>query len=122
MTFLRNTWYMAMWSENLAAGTLLPRMLLGTPLVFWRDTQGRVAALEDRCPHRFAPLSKGKLLGDRVQCGYHGLEFDGSGACVRNPHVTGRIPPAAKVPSFRSSSATLRSGSGWASLKRPTHH
>jgi vanillate O-demethylase monooxygenase subunit len=100
MTFLRNTWYMAMWSENLAEGKLLPRMLLGIPLVFWRDSQGRVAALEDRCPHRFAPLSKGKLLGDRIQCGYHGLEFDGSGACVRNPHVTGRIPPAAKVPSF----------------------
>ena len=44
---------------------------------------GKVAALEDRCAHRFAPLSMGKIVGgDRVQCPYHGLEYDTSGACV----------------------------------------
>jgi vanillate O-demethylase monooxygenase subunit len=51
--------------------------------------------LFDRCPHRFAPLSAGRLIGDDIQCGYHGLKFDCSGACVSNPH--GPIPRAATV-------------------------
>jgi phenylpropionate dioxygenase-like ring-hydroxylating dioxygenase large terminal subunit len=57
--------------------------------------------MDDRCPHRFAPLSMGYVEGDRVVCGYHGLEFDSStGACVRNPHNTGKIPAAARVRTY----------------------
>lgn len=60
-----------------------------------------MAALLDRCPHRFAPLSAGTVLpGDRLQCLYHGLAFDASGACVLNPHGTGVIPAAARVAPF----------------------
>ena len=49
-----------------------------------------MAALQDRCPHRFAPLSYGKLDGGVIECCYHGLCYDSSGACVSNPH--GRLP------------------------------
>lgn len=96
--FLRNAWYAAMWSEALGADSLVPRTILGEPLVFFRKASGGVAALTNLCPHKFAPLHLGKLLpGDRVQCGYHGLEFGSSGECVRNPHGSERISPNCKV-------------------------
>ncbi len=66
--------------------------------MFLRDADGRVSALLDRCPHRFAPLSAGNVTDGRVTCGYHGLVFDGSGACVHNPH--GAITSALSVPRF----------------------
>ena len=101
MTFLRNCWYMAMWAQDLAPGALVPRRLLDEPLVFYRDADGSVRALIDACPHRYAPLSLGKILPNgHLQCGYHGLEFDGTGACVRNPHASGRIPANASVKAY----------------------
>src|SRR5688500_2044706 len=92
--YIRNAWYVAMWAEQLRPGALVSRTLLDEPIVLVRRPDSGVAALADMCPHRFAPLSMGKLLPEgRLQCGYHGLEFDLSGTCVRNPHSK-RIPPA----------------------------
>ena len=100
-TYLRKAWYVAAWSDDLAEEQLLGRTILKEPVVLYRKADGSVAALEDRCPHRFAPLHMGKVIrGDRVQCPYHGLEFDASGACVRNPHGTKSIPPRARVRSY----------------------
>jgi vanillate O-demethylase monooxygenase subunit len=100
-TYLRNAWYVASWSDDLGDGQLLARTILKQPVVLYRKSDGSVAALEDRCPHRFAPLHMGKIVrGDRVQCPYHGLEFDGSGACVLNPHGTKNIPSRARVRSY----------------------
>jgi phenylpropionate dioxygenase-like ring-hydroxylating dioxygenase large terminal subunit len=100
-TYLRNAWYVAAWSDNLADGQLLSRTILKEPIVLFRKSDGHIAALQDRCPHRFAPLHMGKIVGgDRVQCPYHGLEFDASGACVLNPHGTKNIPPRARVRSY----------------------
>src|SRR5437868_2159986 len=85
--FIRNSWYVAMWAEELVPGKLVSRTILNEPVVFFRKEDGSVAAITDRCAHRFAPLSMGKLMpGDRVQCIYHGLEFGANGACVKNPH------------------------------------
>jgi vanillate O-demethylase monooxygenase subunit len=99
--YLRNAWYVAAWSDDLSDGQLLARTILKQPVVLYRKSDGSVAALEDRCPHRFAPLHMGKIVrGDRVQCPYHGLEFDGSGACVLNPHGTKNIPSRARVRSY----------------------
>src|SRR5215210_5038800 len=85
--FIRNTWYSAMWASELAPGQLVSRTILNEPIVFFRKEDGSIAAIPDRCSHRFAPLRLGKLLpGDRVQCIYHGLEFGADGACVKNPH------------------------------------
>ena len=99
--YLRNAWYVAAWSDDLADGQLLGRTILKEPIVLYRKSDGHVAALQDRCPHRFAPLHMGKIVkGDFVQCPYHGLEFNSSGACVLNPHGTKNIPPRARVRSY----------------------
>lgn len=100
--YLRNTWYVAGYAAEIAGSRLLARRLLNEPIVFFRDSQGEVAALADRCPHRFAPLSLGQLCdgGLALQCPYHGLRFDGTGACVQNPHAKGSIPQAARVQTF----------------------
>ncbi len=99
--FVRNIWYAAMWSGDLAAGALVPRTIIEEPLVFFRRDDGSPAALRDLCPHRFAPLHRGTLIaGDRIRCGYHGLEFDSTGACSRNPHGAGKIPAGAAIPAY----------------------
>ena len=73
----------------------LARMVCEEPIVLYRTTAsrpteghtttGNAVALADRCPHRFAPLSLGRVIGDQIQCGYHGLCFDQDGSCVRVP-------------------------------------
>ena len=100
--FVRNAWYVAAWAHELAEqGKLVARVILGEPIVMFRKSDGTIAALEDRCAHRFAPLSMGKVLpGDRLQCPYHGLEYDASGACVLNPHGTGAISSRAAVAKY----------------------
>jgi phenylpropionate dioxygenase-like ring-hydroxylating dioxygenase large terminal subunit len=99
--YLHNAWYVACWSDELTEGQLLGRTILKEPVVVYRMPDGKVAALADRCAHRFAPLSMGKIVGhDRVQCPYHGLEYDTSGACVLNPHGNKHIPPRARVKSY----------------------
>ncbi len=99
--YLRNAWYVAAWSDDIGDGRLVARTIMDEPIVLYRKADGKVAAIEDRCAHRFAPLSMGKIVGgDRIQCAYHGLEFDGSGACVRNPHGTRNIPSRARVKSY----------------------
>lgn len=102
MAYLLNTWYVAGWADELAPGALVSRRLLDIPVVMFRDAQGKPHALHDRCPHRFLPLSAGKLNAETgtVQCGYHGLEFDGTGRCTLNPHGDNTIPKAAKVRSY----------------------
>jgi vanillate O-demethylase monooxygenase subunit len=99
--YLHNTWYVAAWSDDLADGGVLGRTILKEPVVLYRTDNGEVVALQDRCPHRFSPLSMGHVIGgDRIQCPYHGLEFDRSGACTLNPHGNKHIPPRARVRSF----------------------
>jgi phenylpropionate dioxygenase-like ring-hydroxylating dioxygenase large terminal subunit len=100
--WMNNAWYVAMYARDLLPGQTAERTMLGQPIVLYRSTEGKVGALQDRCPHRYAPLSRGRVTAaGHLQCGYHGLEFNASGACVRNPHPSGRIPAAAKVRSYQ---------------------
>jgi phenylpropionate dioxygenase-like ring-hydroxylating dioxygenase large terminal subunit len=96
--FLRNAWYVAVWEEEVA-NALVSVELLDEKIVIFRKIDGSFAALEDSCPHRKIPLSMGRLKGDTVECGYHGLTFDGTGTCVRSPS-SNSIPPDAKVKSY----------------------
>jgi nitrite reductase/ring-hydroxylating ferredoxin subunit len=113
--YLRNAWYVAAWSDDIGDDALVARTIMDEPIVLYRKAAGGVAAIEDRCAHRFAPLSMGKIVGgDRIQCPYHGLEFDGSGACVKNPHGTKSIPPRARVKSYPIIENIRQCGSGWA--------
>lgn len=99
MPFLRNTWYCAGWSRELTDQPIAIT-LLNEPVVLYRRKDGAVAALEDRCPHRFAPLSRGKVQGDNIACGYHGLVFNSEGSCTHNPHGDGRISERCNVKSY----------------------
>jgi vanillate O-demethylase monooxygenase subunit len=96
MNYLKNTWYVAAWSHEVT-DRLFPRRILGEEIVIYRRRNGSPAALEDECPHRFAPLHLGSIQGDNVECGYHGLQFSASGNCVVNPHGEGTIPKACSV-------------------------
>ena len=100
MTFLKNTWYVAAWADQVPANGMLARRILNQALIFFRDADGRPAALRDRCAHRYAPLHTGQLKDGIVRCGYHGLQFDARGTCVFNPHGDGMIPPNARVEAF----------------------
>lgn len=95
--YLANAWYMAGWIEELGESGF-SREIRGERIFFYRTSQG-LAALRDRCPHRFAPLSRGTRDGDAVVCGYHGLTFAPNGQCIRNP-FSDRIPSGASVPAY----------------------
>jgi vanillate O-demethylase monooxygenase subunit len=98
MDYVRNAWYVAGWASEF--GDDLCRVtILEENLVMYRTSAGTVVAMEDRCPHRFLPLSRGKRIGDDIQCGYHGMTFDCRGECVRVPGQDG-IPAQAYVETF----------------------
>jgi len=96
--FLKNYWYVAAEPQELDAGPLA-RIILGEPVVLYRRADGAPAALENRCCHRRMPLSHGRVAGNDLQCGYHGLTFAPDGACVAIPNQT-RIPPGVRVRSY----------------------
>ena len=96
--FLRNAWYVAAISAEVGR-ELMPIRLLDTDLVFYRTEAGTPVALRDACPHRKLPLSMGRLCGDQVECGYHGLTFNTHGQCTKAP-TQDRIPPTAVVRSY----------------------
>ncbi|HMH49692.1 MAG TPA: aromatic ring-hydroxylating dioxygenase subunit alpha [Candidatus Acidoferrum sp.] len=82
---LRAFWYVAAESTALVPGRALARTVLGEPLVMFRDAAGRPAALEDRCRHRAAPLSRGRVEAGRMRCGYHGWLYANTGEVVEAP-------------------------------------
>ncbi|MDH7798382.1 MULTISPECIES: aromatic ring-hydroxylating dioxygenase subunit alpha [unclassified Beijerinckia] len=96
--YLRNAWYVAAWSREVTRG-LLARTFLDEPVVLWRRQDGLPCAIEDRCCHRSLPLSLGAVIGDDLRCGYHGLKYDGSGACIEIPGQP-NIPERARVKSY----------------------
>jgi phenylpropionate dioxygenase-like ring-hydroxylating dioxygenase large terminal subunit len=96
--YVRNAWYVAAWDHELSR-SMLRRIILDQPVVLFRSTEGKPVALEDRCCHRQAPLSLGKLAGDVVTCPYHGLQFDTTGRCIKVPSQE-KIPPNARVRSY----------------------
>lgn len=98
MTFLMNAWYMAAWSDEVGEA-LLHRRLLDMPVLLYRTGDGLPVAMIDRCPHRFAPLSRGERDGDAITGPYHGLSFGHDGACIRNP-FSAELPKGARVRTF----------------------
>lgn len=99
MTFIRNIWYVAAWSHELEPGKPIGRRIADEPVVLFRQADGSPVALEDRCPHRHAPLSMGRIEGDEIRCMYHGLKFRSDGSCS---HVPGSdvIPPNSTARAF----------------------
>ena len=97
--FIRNCWYVIAWDHEVEADALFSRTVLGEPILLYRTAAGAIVALEDRCCHRLAPLSKGRKEGDCVRCGYHGMKFDSQGRCVEIPGLNA-VPPKAKVRTY----------------------
>jgi len=83
--YVRNAWYVAAWSQELASEAPYAITILGEPVVIWRTASGGLHALEDRCVHRMAPLSLGRCEGERLRCMYHGLLFATDGKVVEIP-------------------------------------
>jgi len=114
---LRRFWYAVMPLGELTAG---PRAvtLLGERLALWLDADGKPAAVQDRCCHRTAQLSRGTVEPDgAIQCGYHGWTFDRDGRCTRIPQWRDQTRPIQfSVPAFR---CTERYGYVWVCLGEP---
>ena len=88
--YLRNCWYVAAAARELDDGPI-ERMIMDYPVALFRMEDGTATAMHGVCPHRYYPLAKGKVLGDALQCNYHGFRFDGrTGSCV---HIPGQPSP-----------------------------
>jgi vanillate O-demethylase monooxygenase subunit len=98
-TIPRNQWYVGAWSREVSR-TPFERTLLGEPVVFYRTAAGAPVAVAGRCPHRRFPMVRAGVVGDTLQCGYHGWTFDCSGACVNIPSQTDFIPRGFRIPTF----------------------
>ncbi len=90
---------MAGWSKDFLADKPYASLIMGEPLVLFRDSHARLHAMEDRCCHRLAPLSHGLIEGDSLRCMYHGLRFATDGRCVEIPGKES-VPAALKVRTF----------------------
>lgn len=96
--YLRNCWYAAAESTEIS-DKIFARRYLNEPVLIYRKEDGTPVALRDRCPHRYLPLSMGRKLGDTIQCGYHGMIFDETGACSDIP-TQDSIPETAKIKAY----------------------
>lgn len=94
----RNMWWVAAHAREVTDKPLA-RWILETPVVLYRLADGTPAALYDRCPHRWAPLSEGYVDGDKIVCPYHGMKFNTEGLCTKAPtqHIK---PKRAEIPSY----------------------
>ena len=97
--FPLNAWYAAAW-DNDVQDQPVARTICGKSVVLYRQQDDTAVALEDVCLHRLLPLSMGRVEGDRLVCGYHGMAFDGHGKCVRMPTPSEAPAPGAKVGNY----------------------
>jgi len=82
---LRNYWYPVLRSEDLTSGKIVPFKALNEELVAWRNDRNEPCVVADRCPHRGARFSLGRVLAGDLQCALHGLRFDKAGRCTLIP-------------------------------------
>ncbi|HZF81543.1 MAG TPA: aromatic ring-hydroxylating dioxygenase subunit alpha [Rubrivivax sp.] len=100
--FLLNGWYVLAQSAEVSSRPL-SRKVCGQPVVMYRTASGTAVAMRDRCPHRYVPLSLGTVVGDAIQCAYHGIRFDCSGKCLSIPgdqRTPEMFPPQFNVPVY----------------------
>jgi phenylpropionate dioxygenase-like ring-hydroxylating dioxygenase large terminal subunit len=106
---LLSGWHPIAYADEIGARPV-PLTLMDRPFVAFRSN-GTIALLEDRCPHRNAPLSQGRVVGHTIECPYHGWRFDASGACTRIAG-TDAVPDARAI----SLPVKLHDGLVWTSL------
>lgn len=96
---LRGHWYIACRAEQIVKGPVA-RTVLGEALVVFRDEEGRIGVLADRCPHRNLALSRGKVTEDGLRCAYHGWAWAADGKCTKIPAACGGDCSAIRVKSY----------------------
>jgi phenylpropionate dioxygenase-like ring-hydroxylating dioxygenase large terminal subunit len=113
---LRACWHPVAYAETVAAPHAT--MLLGEPLVLWRDAHGGVRAFRDVCVHRGTALSLGRVEGDEIVCAYHGWRYGADGACTAIPQLADptRVPPRARAVTYATRE---RYGIVWVALDTP---
>jgi phenylpropionate dioxygenase-like ring-hydroxylating dioxygenase large terminal subunit len=115
---VRHVWQIACLSKDVRRKPAQVTVC-GRHLVLFRDGSGKIAALEDRCAHRNAPLSIGRICGNRLQCAYHGWEYDRDGSVARIPALPGDAPrPALRTPGYP---AVEQQGFVWIALGNDAH-
>lgn len=98
--FIHNAWYVIAESAEITR-TPISRTVLGHSIVLFRtEGTGEVVALQNRCCHRSFPLVHGRLEGDTIVCGYHGLRYDTSGRCIEIPMQKRKVPASVRVRAF----------------------
>ena len=113
---LLDDWHPVASSEALAPGKVLPARLLGRDLALWRDASGGVHVWDDRCPHRGARFSIGRVEQGELVCAYHGWRFDPKGACTRVPSQPGQPLPRTTARAYAAREAY---GLVWACVGEP---
>jgi phenylpropionate dioxygenase-like ring-hydroxylating dioxygenase large terminal subunit len=99
---IRNQWYAILESSEVQRGKPVGVTRMGEKLVLWRDATGAVACMSDHCPHRGAALSVGRLVGDCIECPFHGFLYDPGGRCQLIP-ANGRgatVPKAFRLETY----------------------
>lgn len=94
----RNAWYVVAFPHEVDR-TLLTRWVLNQPIVLYRKQDGTAVAVGGRCPHRHFPLGESRLVGDAIQCGYHGITFGADGRCTAVPSQT-NVPGVYRIPNY----------------------
>ncbi|WP_030539677.1 Rieske 2Fe-2S domain-containing protein [Sphingobium sp. DC-2] len=105
--FVKNAWHAIGYSQEFETGTPAARQIIGKPIVVYRTDAGDLVALDDRCSHRFAPLSRGRCEGDMLRCMYHGALFERTGQCIQIPGQD-KVPAQARIQSY-----AVAERSGW---------
>lgn len=106
MKLLNNYWYVVL--ESIELESKKPRKVnrLGENMVFWRDSQNKVHANSDRCPHRGASLALGEIKNDCITCPFHGIQFNAKGECQHIPYLDeGKSLHVMKIKSYRVTEA-----------------
>ena len=112
-------WYPALMAQEVRRGRMKAQVLLGHPVLICRDHAGRVSALRNVCPHRAMPLSFGNFDGERVECSYHGWQFDMEGRCRHIPALTSNSPIVPDKISVTSYPCSERDGYIWVYVPDP---
>lgn len=97
--FLKNAWYVAAWSSEVGR-TQFERIICDQSILFYRTEGGDPVAVSNACPHRYAPLSMGVVVGDDIRCGYHGMRFGPDGVCNHNPLHGSFIPEKMRLRAY----------------------
>jgi phenylpropionate dioxygenase-like ring-hydroxylating dioxygenase large terminal subunit len=101
--YIKNQWYLACLLDELNVKPIVSKKICGESIVVFKNENGDIGVVEDRCCHRNVQLSLGYIKGNNIKCGYHGWEYDCSGTCVQIPSLSkdDKIPTAIRIKSYK---------------------